>query len=82
VTEPMKDECADLLDELDHLLHGELPADRTDALHHHLEDCPPCFESADFQAQLKAVVAKRCCEDVPDGLRERIMGFLQDDTAS
>jgi anti-sigma factor (TIGR02949 family) len=78
----MGDECDRLLHELDHLLHGELPADRTAALHAHLEDCPPCFESADFQAQLKALVAKRCGEQVPDGLRERVISFLQDNQPS
>ena len=78
----MKDECDELLHELDHLLHGELPADKAASLKHHLEGCPPCFESADFQAQLKALVAKRCFEDVPDGLQARILGFLQDDPRS
>jgi anti-sigma factor (TIGR02949 family) len=78
----MGDECDRLLLELDHLLHGELPADRSSALRTHLEQCPPCFESADFQAQLKALVAKRCDEEVPDGLRERVLGFLQDNQPS
>lgn len=78
----MSHECDDLLQELDHLIHGELPADRAAALRHHLQDCPPCFESADFQASLKALVAKRCCEDVPEGLQARILGFLHDEPAS
>jgi anti-sigma factor (TIGR02949 family) len=78
----VKDECNDLLHELDHLLHGELPTDRADAIKAHLQDCPPCFESADFQASLKALIAKKCGEEVPDGLRDRILGFLQDDNAS
>ena len=82
MTEPMKDECNDLLHELDHLLHGELPPDRAEALRHHLDDCPPCFESADFQAQLKDVISKRCTEELPDGLRDRILGFLHDEPAS
>ena len=69
-------DCDDLLHELDHLLHGELPADRAAALRHHLDDCPPCFESADFQAQLKAIVAKRCTEAVPDDFRQRIQSLL------
>ena len=78
----MGDECDKLLDDLDHYLHGELPADQSAALHAHLEDCPPCFESADFQAQLKAIVAKKCGEQVPEGLRERVLGFLQDQQPS
>jgi anti-sigma factor (TIGR02949 family) len=78
----MKEECDELLHDLDHLLHGELPAEQAASLKAHLEGCPPCFESADFQAQLKALVAKRCNEEVPDGLKARILGFLQDDPRS
>ena len=69
-------DCDDLLHELDHLLHGELPADRARALKDHLDDCPPCFESADFQAQLKAIVAKRCTEAVPEDFKHRLRGLL------
>ncbi len=78
----MSHECDDLLEELDHLLHGELPADRAAALRHHLGDCPPCLESADFQAKLKALVARRCGEPVPEEFRRRVLGFLQDRTPS
>lgn len=78
----MGDNCQDLLRELDHLLHGELPTDRAAALHSHLDGCPPCFESADFQAQLKALIARRCTEDVPAGFKERLLGFLHDSSPS
>jgi mycothiol system anti-sigma-R factor len=78
----VKDECNDLLQELDHLLHGELHGERAEALRHHLNDCPPCFESADFQAQLKLMIAKKCHEEVPDSLRQKVLGFLQDGAPS
>jgi anti-sigma factor (TIGR02949 family) len=76
------DECDNLLEDIDHLLHGELPADRTAALHAHLDECPPCFESADFQAQLKGLIARRCGEQVPEGFEERLLGFLRDEQPS
>lgn len=69
-------DCDDLLHELGHLLHGELPADRANALRAHLDDCPPCFESADFQAQFKAMLAKRCTEEVPADFKSRLKGLL------
>lgn len=75
-------DCEELLHELDHLLHGELPADRAKALRDHLDDCPPCFESADFQAQFKALIAKRCTEDVPPDFRARLLGFLREQAPS
>jgi mycothiol system anti-sigma-R factor len=74
-------ECDDLLQELADYLHGDLSHARKDALHEHLEDCPPCFETADFQEQLRRLVAKRCCEQVPDGLRLRIESLLADPSA-
>ena len=73
----MSDECDRLLEQLDHYLHGELDTPSKRALQAHLDDCPPCLEGADFQAQLKALISKRCGESVPDGLQERVLGFLR-----
>lgn len=73
----MSDECDRLLERLDHYLHGELDERETEHLHTHLEECPPCLEGADFQAQLKALIARRCGEAVPDGLHDRVLGFLR-----
>jgi anti-sigma factor (TIGR02949 family) len=72
-----KPECDDLLGELHDLLHGDLDPSRKAKLQAHLEDCPPCFETADFQAQLRQIVAKRCSEQVPDALQSRILSMLQ-----
>ena len=74
-------ECDDLLNELEHFLHGELDADRKVKLQHHLEDCPPCLETADFQAQLKHLIAKKCGEEVPAELEGRIHALLSDPSA-
>lgn len=73
----MSDECDRLLQQLDDYLHGELDAGQQQVLQSHLGDCPPCLESADFQAQLKALIAKRCGESMPEGLEERVLGFLR-----
>jgi mycothiol system anti-sigma-R factor len=71
-------ECDDLLQELNDFLHGEVTEARKDSLRQHLEDCPPCLETADFQAELRAIVAKRCCEQVPESLRHRIEEILRE----
>lgn len=78
----MGDDCDRLLDELDHFLHGELSSERAADLHRHLDGCPPCLESADFQAQLKALIARRCGEPVPESFRQRVLGFLRDEQPS
>lgn len=74
-------DCDALLHELEHLLHGELTPDRQASLRAHLEECPPCFETADFQEQLRKLVAKRCFEEVPEGLQTRIASLLSDPAA-
>jgi anti-sigma factor (TIGR02949 family) len=73
----MGPDCDALLHELAHFLHGELDADRTARLREHLEDCPPCFETADFQAQLRQLMAKRCREEVPPDFQARVVAMLR-----
>ena len=72
----MGDECDDLLHELADFLPGELDAERTAHLRAHLDDCPPCFETADFQAQLREVLRRRCVEQVPQDFRVRLTAML------
>jgi anti-sigma factor (TIGR02949 family) len=71
-------ECDDLLHELGHLLHGDLPDDRRAQLRQHLDDCPPCLETADFQAQLRQLIVKRCGEQVPQDLAAKVLRLLDE----
>jgi len=68
----MGHDCNDALHELYHFLDGELTKDRRDQIQAHLESCPPCFEGFDFEAELRIVVARKCTEQVPQQLRDRI----------
>ena len=65
-------DCSDALHELYHFLDGEMTAEKRSAVQHHLEQCPPCYEAYDFEAELKAVVHAKCQEQVPESLRMRI----------
>jgi anti-sigma factor (TIGR02949 family) len=71
------DECDDLLRDIADFLHGDIDAERKAHLRDHLDDCPPCFETADFQAQLRSLIARRCGEEVPEGLQARVFAMLQ-----
>lgn len=73
----MGKECDDLLRELSDLLHGDLDPARKARLQEHLEACPPCFETADFQAQLRQIVARKCFEEVPSDFRARLTAVLR-----
>ena len=65
-------ECDDALHELYGYLDGELTVERRMKIQHHLDDCPPCYEAYDFEAELRIVIAHGCREQVPESLRRRI----------
>jgi mycothiol system anti-sigma-R factor len=46
----------------------------------HLDDCPPCYEAFDFEAELRIVIARKCTETVPDALKQRIADALAEET--
>jgi anti-sigma factor (TIGR02949 family) len=73
----MSDDCERILHELADFLHGEVTPEKRRALQEHLEECPPCLETADFQAQLRQLVAKRCGEEVPDELKAKVVAMLR-----
>jgi mycothiol system anti-sigma-R factor len=73
-------ECQEALDRLYHFLDGELTEERRHQIQHHLDDCSPCLEAFDFEAELKIVIARRCKESVPDALRMRIATALREAT--
>jgi len=64
--------CTEAVHLLYHFLDGELTDERRALIQHHLDDCPPCYEAYDFEAELRGVIAHRCREQVPEALRQRI----------
>ena len=74
-------ECDDALHELYGYLDGELTVERRVTIQRHLDDCPPCYEAFDFEAELRIVIARKCTETVPDSLKQRIADALADETA-
>ena len=69
-------ECEEALRTLYNFLDGELTSARRQAIQHHLDECSPCLEAFDFEAELKLVVARCCRDQVPDGLRQRVADLL------
>lgn len=70
--------CRDALETLYRFLDGELTADKRRAIERHLEECSPCLRAFDFEAELKAVVARSCRDQVPENLRRRIVEALSE----
>lgn len=71
-------ECEEALDTLYAFLDGELTADKRKAIQHHLDECSPCLETYDFEAELKTVIARKCRDHVPEGLRAKVESALRD----
>lgn len=70
-------DCTETLQELYEYLDGELTPDKRKHIEQHLNDCSPCYEAFDFEAELRMVVRRRCTETVPDQLRQRIARALE-----
>lgn len=70
------DPCKDALFNIYTYLDGEVTEEVKMEVRRHLVDCSPCDGAFGFEAELKALVSRCCCEEVPAGLRERIAGAL------
>ncbi len=73
-----KHDCQDAIHTLYTYLDGELTFERRQAIAVHLEECSPCLDAFDFEAELKQVIAKKCRDQVPDALRMRVYQALME----
>jgi len=53
-------------------LDKELTQEQKDHVQGHLDECLPCLESFEFEAELKQVISCKCQEAVPAHLYERV----------
>jgi len=72
-----KGDCVEAAHLLYHYLDGELTSERRVLIRQHLDDCPPCGQAFDFEAELRVVISQKCRETVPDHLRERVLKALR-----
>lgn len=72
-------DCSDSIERLYAYLDGELTDERRSEIKRHLDECPPCGGAFDFEAELRAVIASRCKDHVPEALRERIHAALYEE---
>lgn len=71
--------CDDALNELYTFLDGELTSEVRGQIQQHLDDCNPCIEAYDFEAELRIVISQKCRDTVPDDLRARIAEAISKD---
>ncbi len=69
-------DCQEAVHTLYHFLDGELTPERKANIQRHLEECSPCLDAFDFEAELKLLVARKCRDQVPEQLRIRIAAII------
>lgn len=73
----MEENCREVLAELETFLDGESPDNLEAAVTRHLADCSPCLDRADFERELRALLARHCRQSAPSGLLERVVARLR-----
>lgn len=70
-------DCSEVLHRVYEYLDGEMTADDTQKIKHHLDECGPCLREYDLDQALKALVKRSCaCEEAPVELRTQIMARI------
>jgi anti-sigma factor (TIGR02949 family) len=70
-------DCEQAVSHLYEYLAGELDDASMESVTEHLERCSPCLEAFDFHAELKKVVAHKCSEQMPSGLKHRLLDIAE-----
>jgi mycothiol system anti-sigma-R factor len=74
---PAIEPCQEAIATLYGYLDGELTTDKRAQIQHHLDECAPCFDAFGFEAELKALISRKCRDDVPEALRRRVADALR-----
>jgi mycothiol system anti-sigma-R factor len=77
----LKPKCLETLEEIEAYVDGELETSVHVRIEHHLVDCPPCMERAEFKRYLKVMISSKCTGDqVPPELMTKIQRLLDETT--
>jgi mycothiol system anti-sigma-R factor len=72
--------CDDAVHELYHYLDGELTEERREEIRVHLDWCGPCSGAADFEGELRKVIANKCKDRVPRTLIDRVAAAIDEES--
>lgn len=71
-------DCEATLRELRTYLDSELSVEARAAVQGHLDGCLDCLQAFDFHAELREVIARKCCDELPAGLLDKIQACFGD----
>ena len=72
--------CEEAVHELYIYLDGELTEERREEIRIHLDYCGPCGGAAEFEAELRRVIANRCKDRVPQSLIDRVASTIEEES--
>ena len=72
--------CEEAVHELYTYLDGELTEVRREEIRVHLDYCGPCGGAAEFEAELRKVIANRCKDRVPERLIRRVAEAIEEES--
>lgn len=73
-------DCVEAVHELYSYLDGELTEVRREEIRVHLDWCGPCGGAAQFEEDLRRVIANRCRDRVPQSLIERVAAAIDEES--
>lgn len=65
-------DCAEVLARMVFFVDHELADADCAEIQRHLDECAPCLADYDVERTVKALVARSCCDQAPQQLRERV----------
>ena len=77
----MSPDCDEALAQLYVYLDSELHDASSEEIRTHLDNCPECCQSFEFEIRLKRVVRERLNEEVPESLVDRIRQALHHESS-
>ena len=70
-------DCGDVVEAVYLYLDGELNEDDINNIRVHLDPCSPCLREYGIEQEVKALIARSCCETAPDALRASVVQRLE-----
>jgi mycothiol system anti-sigma-R factor len=72
--------CDEAVHQLYYFLDGELTEERRILISEHLTYCGPCGGAAEFEVELRMVIANHCKDHVPESLKRRIADAIDEES--
>jgi mycothiol system anti-sigma-R factor len=72
--------CDEAVHQLYYFLDGELTEERRVLISEHLTYCGPCGGAAEFEVELRMVIANHCKDRVPESLKKRIADAIDEES--